>query len=237
LQLNPVAIEMQTTDRRLIARYRVAADHQLAAYTPRPQAPGDSLLSVQIHETALNNFIGQMHLDGRRVQARELVRELATAVGKKDVQIPEDLRDDVYIQFADRDAMRIRFQDGRAELTMRFAEFKSGRDTWYDFAVRTTYTPQANGPDVQLVRDETIELNAPYINFSDKVALRVIFTAVLNRYTTLTLLDPKITQNPKMAGVNVSQFVIRDGWMGIALSPASAAVARQPVRVSVTDLK
>ena len=42
LALNPVALEMRTTDQRVISRYRLAGFYQLAAHTPRPIAPRTS---------------------------------------------------------------------------------------------------------------------------------------------------------------------------------------------------
>ena len=39
LGLDPEAVDMQTTEDRLIARYRLASSEQVGAFTPRPQAP------------------------------------------------------------------------------------------------------------------------------------------------------------------------------------------------------
>ena len=39
LGLQPRVVHLQTTERQLIGRYRVASDRQLAAHTPRPRAP------------------------------------------------------------------------------------------------------------------------------------------------------------------------------------------------------
>src|SRR5262249_33968105 len=68
LNLEPAAVDMQTTRERLIARYRVAARDQVSAQTPRPQAPSDSMLSVQIHESAMNNVLEELNLQGRRIE-------------------------------------------------------------------------------------------------------------------------------------------------------------------------
>src|SRR5262249_17792322 len=61
LNLEPTAVDLETTAERLIARYRVAGREQISAHTPRPQAPSDSLLSVQVHESALNNVLEKLH--------------------------------------------------------------------------------------------------------------------------------------------------------------------------------
>ena len=51
-------IEMKSTPERLVARLRVASDEQLASHTPRPRALSDSLASLQLHETALDQQRG-----------------------------------------------------------------------------------------------------------------------------------------------------------------------------------
>ncbi len=55
LNLNPLVTDLATTQDRLIARYRLASNNSLAACTPRPQAPADALLSMQMHQSAMNN--------------------------------------------------------------------------------------------------------------------------------------------------------------------------------------
>ena len=77
LHLDPVAIQMETTDERLVARYRIAGENQLGSHTPRPRAYSDSLLSVQIHESAINNLLEQLKLDGRKTIADRLVERPA----------------------------------------------------------------------------------------------------------------------------------------------------------------
>ena len=77
LGLRPEAVDMETTQERLIARYRLAGNHQVGACTPRPQATSDSLLSVQIHETALNNVMSSLQLGGQDTDLPSLFREIA----------------------------------------------------------------------------------------------------------------------------------------------------------------
>src|SRR5207302_10806599 len=108
LHLEPTAVDLQTTADRLIARYRVAARDQVSAHTPRPQAPGDSMLSVQIHESALNNVLDKLHLQGRRVELHELYREMSARFSKQTkIEIPDDLPEKIFVTFADEDPVRI----------------------------------------------------------------------------------------------------------------------------------
>ncbi len=234
LQLNPTPLDMQTTDRRLIVRYRLAADHQLAAHTPRPNAPGDSVLSAQIHESAINNTIEQLRLDGRQVSLVDLYRELSAKFGKN-VEPPADIPDNILLAFAEEDAVRVRFHEGRVELTLRFRAMQAGQNLWENFEVFTKLTPEVSGRLVRLVRDDVIELRGQ-LGFRDRLPMRAIFTAMLARERAMPILDPEITTSPKLEGIGVSQFVVVDGWIGVALSPEPRVATQEgPVRVSVSD--
>ena len=226
LKLKPQALDMQTTSEQLLVRYRLAGDAQLAAHTPRPVPPAGSLLDVQIHETALNNALEQLGLEGKRCELRALYRELADTFQRSDVQVPDDMPEGVTVQFADRHAIRVRCDDDRVSLTIRIAELKNHRrKAWRNFAVRATDAPDATQINANLVRDGYIELAGQRLNTMDQVALRSIFTTALSRNRPFSLVSKQLAQNPRMSDVQVTQFAIHDGWIGIALVPKEAAHA------------
>ena len=73
-------LDMHTTQQRAVMQLRLANNGQLAAHTIRPYAPSDSLLSVQMHETALNNAMMGLELDGRRMTMSELFEFLTQSL-------------------------------------------------------------------------------------------------------------------------------------------------------------
>ncbi|HEX5104694.1 MAG TPA: hypothetical protein VFV87_12825 [Pirellulaceae bacterium] len=219
LNLEPTAVDLETTADRLIARYRVASAEQISAHTPRPQAPGDSLLSVQVHESMLNNVLEKLNLHGRRIELRELFKEITTRFNREPIPIPEDLPEEVYVTFADEDPVRVDCQEGRVRLTIRLKELDSGRNQWHDFTVRGYYVPNPDQRDANLVRDGVVELIGERLRFGDQVALRAIFARVLSRNRKLNLINKQIAQAPELSDQQVTQFVIHDGWIGIALGP------------------
>ncbi|MBM4001134.1 MAG: hypothetical protein FJ297_16630 [Planctomycetes bacterium] len=234
LGLNAVPTDMRTTETRLIARYRLATDRQLGSHTPRPMAPGDSMLSVQIHESAINNIVGQLALDGRQITFVDLYKELGSAFGLE-ANPPDDVPDSIQFAFAERDAVRIAFREGRAELTMRFRAMRAGDNLWEDFEVFTRFSPIASGRTAYLVRDDTIELRGR-LGFRDRLPMRAVFTAMLARERKLPLLDPQLMNDDRLEGVRVSQCEIVDGWIGVALSPPEKVAARRPpARASLSD--
>jgi hypothetical protein len=234
LELEPTAVDMETTAERLIGRYRIAGRKQISAHTPRPQAPGDSLLSVQIHQTALNNVLEQLGLAGRRVELRELYKEMTDRFSQEKVEIPDDLPDDVFVTFADEDPVRIDCQDGRVRLQIRLKELsqEGTRNRWTNFTVRGYYAPVADQLDANLEREGVIELIGDRLRIGDRIALSGIFGKVLSRNRKLNLVNKQIAMAPELKDLQVTQFVIHDGWIGVALGPQApgrtAAMSPRP---------
>jgi hypothetical protein len=221
LNLEPAAVDMETTSQRLIARYRVAAHDQVSAHTPRPQAPGDSLLSLQIHQTALNNVLDQLALAGRRVELRQLYKEMTDRFAREGTQVPADLPENVYVTFADDDPVRLECNDGLVRLTIRLKELSQGRNHWTNFTVRGYYAPSADQLDANLVREGIIELfgdDRP-LPVGQRIALSGIFNKVLSRNRKLNIVNKQIAEARELRDQQVTQFVIHDGWIGIALGP------------------
>jgi hypothetical protein len=226
LDLEPTAVDMETTAERLIARYRLAGRDQMAAHTPRPQAPGDSLLSVQIHESALNNVLEHLKLHGQRIELRQLYQDMTERFNRGEkIAIPEDLPEDVYVTFADEDPVRVDCQDGRVRLQIRLKELVQlgSKNRWTNFTVRGYYSPLADQLDANLQREGAIELigDGEHLRIGDRLALSGIFGKVLNRNRRLNLVNKQIAQAPELTDQQVTQFVIHDGWIGVALGPKS----------------
>ncbi|WP_425616665.1 hypothetical protein NA78x_000317 [Anatilimnocola sp. NA78] len=219
LQLEPTAVDMETTHERLIARYRLAGHEQLSSHTPRPQAPGDSLLSVQVHETAFNNILDRLNLAGRRLELRELYKEVTSIFTKDAPPPPEDLPEDVYVTFMQTDPVRVDCDEGRVRLTIRIEALEHGKSKWQNFTVRGYYAPYSDQLDANLARDGVIELIGEKLRFGDQIALRGIFSRVLSRNRKLSLVNKQIAMSPELQDQQVTQLVIHDGWMGVALGP------------------
>jgi hypothetical protein len=235
LNLDPVPVEMQTTAERLIVRYRLAGEDQLAAHTPRPQAPGNSLLSIQVHESSVNNSLDKLKLAGRRVGLDQLVLETAALLGRPDAELPDDLPEGITVEFARRDPVRVKFVDGQVELTLRFAEISGeGGARWTDFSVRTFYAPEVAGLDAKLARTgegiiylDSLDPERP-LTLGERLALQAVFNKVLSKRHKLDLVPPAVQSNQKLHDLRISQFAISDGWIGAAMAP-------YPVRTQLGD--
>jgi len=221
LHLDPTAVDLETTQDRLIARYRLAGREQLSAHTPRPQAPGDSLLSVQVHETALNNALEHLNLSGRKIELHDLFKEMTTRFGDQKIPVPDDLPEGVFVTFADHDAVRIDNQDGRLRIRIHLKELSitSNRKTFKNLIITGYYKPHPDQLDANLERDGIIELGGNRLGAGERIMLAGIFEKVLSRNRKLNLVNERLSNSPQLKDQQVTQFVIHDGWIGIALGP------------------
>jgi len=218
LSLGPTMVSAQTTERRLTMRLRLASEEQLAGHTPRPRALSDSLASCQIHESALNNAIERMGFDGGTFTPEEIRRRIAEILNSPEMLEEDPGRDDVEITFAQNDAVTVRCQDGRMEVTLSIAKLTKSPNHWDDFRVRAYYRPEINGRNGELARDGLVELCADQ-SLQSQIALRTIFSKTFSRHRPWKLSPERLVTDPRMADLAVTQLVIDDGWIGWALGP------------------
>jgi hypothetical protein len=220
LALEPQLIEAQTDEKRFTMRLRIGGEDQLGSHTPRPQAIEDSLASFQIHESVINNGIQRLQLDGRTFSVPELSRYVASRLNCPAPFPTNPDNDDVKIIFAERNSVVIRCQDGQAVLMLSIAKLSKGKPhrSWHDFQIVANYRPVARGRSAQLMREGPIQLYGAK-DTGSQFALRGIFGRALSRKTPFNLIPEKIVNQPKLQDAAITQFVINDGWIGLALGP------------------
>lgn len=223
LDLHPMVVDMQTTDTRLIARYRVASNDQLSSYTPRPVPPSDSQLSLQIHQSTFNNMAGQVVAGDRPWTMQDLSDKIADLLQQPKQTIDEEAAQDVTIQFNEARPITVEFEDNRMWLTLRVASLEQpGRIHLKNFTIRTSYLPSVDGLKAELTRDGVISVDGHRLAIRDKVPLRAIFSRVFSSRSTIPMVSEDLLKDPRAAGLAVSQLEMRDGWLGIAVSESQS---------------
>jgi hypothetical protein len=227
LGLSPMVVDMQTTEERLTARYRIGGDWQLAAFTPRPRAPSDSLLSVQVHQSVLNNTLETALPAGQSVSILTLVDELKTrfAVPDQIALADEDdveLSADTIIHFAPTRPITVEIEDDAVWITLRIMRLYSpGSVDLRRFVVRAVYKCEVDGMSASLVRYGHLRISGPGMSMRDRLPARAIFNKVFSTRRPLPLVPPALGQHPAMTGLAISQLELRDGWIGLAIGPAT----------------
>jgi hypothetical protein len=225
LLLDPMMLDAVTTDKRFSMRIRLAGSDQLGGHTPRPQAPADSLASVQIHESVINNVLQRLELDGQTFDLAGLGKRLAERIHRYQPKPVDADQEDVKITFATKDAVHVRCNDGRMEITLAIARLSKGpRQNWKNFQVRVFYRPIIQGRSIDLMRDGTVQLSR--VSFGSQLALRGVFLKVFSQSEPIHATPESFVKNPKLTGLVVTQFVINDGWVGAAIGPQRTATAQ-----------
>lgn len=229
LSLDPTMIAAETSENRMVMRLRLASGEQLGAHTPRPQALSDSLASAQIHESMLNNLFEQMGLNGNTFTIAQLRNRLAERFPKAAGE-PDPENDDAEITFAKDDAIRVRCDEGQMTLTLSMAALRKAPYHWRDFQVRVHYRPLVRGLSTELVRDGVVELTGDRLNARAQIALRGVFAKTFPKHRTWRLTPEAMLKDVRLADLAITQFVIHDGWIGVAVGPQRAGpnVAQRP---------
>ncbi|MEM6654482.1 MAG: hypothetical protein AAF596_01640 [Planctomycetota bacterium] len=217
LGMRVTPLEVRTTDRRLIARVRLASDGQLGSHTPRNRAPSDSLASLQLHESAINNAAAGLELSGRRFTPATLREHLATclhapALAEGDVENPS-----AELVFADEQPVSIRIGDGQARLTLALAEMRIGKSRYRDFKVHASYEPEPTGVSAVVRRTGTLEIEGR-MKTASRLRLHGVFGKVLSEQRPITLLAPP-EGDTRFDDLMITQMIMDDGWLGLAVGP------------------
>ncbi len=225
LLLDPMMISAETTEKRFSMRIRLAGPDQLGGHTPRPQAPADSLASVQIHESLLNNMLERLELDGETFDLAGLNRRLAERMHRFTPRAIDPDQEDVKITFAAKDAVHVRLSDGHLEISLAIARLSKGRSKFKDFQVRASYKPVVEGRSIELTRDGIVQFSGGRMNVAAQVVLRSIFLKIFSDKKPIHMTPEEFVKNEKLKGVVVTQFVIDDGWIGAALGAQQGVAA------------
>jgi len=224
LCLDPYVVDLQTTETHIAARYRLGSSQQLSAHTPRPQEPAGSMVNVQFHQSVINNVVERFKLADETFELPELFERFSSKFDRIDVAPPEDLPEDVEITFDKEDPLRVLFEEDQMVVRVRIALLQRGRRKWNNFEVRAIYAPTAKPREIIFTRDEPVELKASEgkLSFRDQIALRGIFNRVFSKSEPLRFTSEEAFKDPGMQDLAINQFVIDDGWIGVALNQITA---------------
>ncbi|MEI8227603.1 MAG: hypothetical protein WCH77_05005 [Planctomycetota bacterium] len=238
LGLEPTPVAMETTPTVATLRLRLAGDGQLAAHTPRPRAPTDTMLSLQVHDSTINNALERLEIGGRRLSLEELICLMSERMGVES-RVPDDLPEGVKVTFAKVQPLRVECRDGLVHVRVALDAIESGRRNWYDIVAHVAYKPTAVAPQVFLDREGPVQLSGPGHQGRVEFALRTIFSKTFPKERPIPLLPEKMTANPRLAGMHVLQAVSTDGWFSLAMGlrePALTATA-QPAKTAAQPRK
>ena len=234
MELEPTPIEMKSTDRRIIMRYRLAGHDQMSAFTPRPMALKNSVMSCQIHESAVNNFIAKTLIGGKKFTLAEFASHFNRALGGKFFDPANTDAQDVDFVFANADPIRLDFDQHRLVVTLRLKRLRVVTGVWKNITVTSAYDIQAQGLRCQLKQAHPgINLKGQHFRLRDQLAVRTVFQNLLNENYSLNLNEFPAVSKLDLKGLWISQLVLVDGWLGVTINDATSMKQMSGIRKNI----
>lgn len=228
MDLEPETVQLSTSQQRIVGRYRVAGRDQMAAFQPRPTDFESDLLTVQFHQSAINNLIDRFELNGKEFNAVTLGKHVAAITGIP-YQSPS-ANADARFKFAKYDAVRLEFEEGVASLTFNFRSFQIGKGRpWKNFAIKANFKPRYVGTQVVLELDNFFPIKSKSkLGFGDHVAIRGAFKVILEEQYAFDLMPQTVQAKVPNLVFAIDRLSLADGWCGVAIENVANVVLQQP---------
>ncbi|MDB4766588.1 hypothetical protein OAG71_02750 [bacterium] len=216
MDLNPEALQLATTNQRLIMRYRLAGIDQMAADSPRPADSNYDYLSLQLHQSLLNNTIERIEIESETFTPESLLKHLSEVIGFNPENAKADSKHEAEFVFANYDAIRVDFVDGKIRIELNLKSLRVGKGkTWRNITISSTYVPTVVGSQVKLAQEGMIGVKGKRFRIGDQIAVRAIFNVVLPDSYEFDAVPKKLAQRLNGYALVISKLNIADGWVGL----------------------
>lgn len=226
MDLEPETVQLSTSERRITGRYLIAGRDQMAAWQPRPTDFESDLLTVQFHQSAINNLIERFGLNGNKFDPISLGRHVEAITGIP--YMPENAEAEATFEFAKYDGVRVDFEDGLASITFSFKKFQIGKGRpWKNIAVTAHFVPKYIGTRIVLDRKNVFEVKKTSskkksdLRLGDQMAIRGAFKVILDEQYAFDIVPAAVREKIPNLALGIDRFSLADGWCGVALENAS----------------
>jgi hypothetical protein len=224
MDLEPEPIQMTSTDKQIIMRYRLAGRDQMAAHTARPRDDGASLLSLQLHESIINNALARIELNSNKFKIDELTRHLHDKLGLAVSRDQPPNETDAEFEFSRFDPVRVDFRENRVLITMNFNSLKiADGSRWKRVTMTAAYIPQRSGMKLALIQDDQgTRIKGHRLRFRDRAAIGTVHKVLFKREYEFEALPARYAEKIDGSDLEVSQLVVSDGWVAISINDTTA---------------
>lgn len=213
--LEPQPVEMSTSDDELVVRYRLAGFDHLGATTPRPLIEGKSAVSLQLHESAVNNVLSRLDVAGTSFTLESLIAhlesKLQTSLGE-----PSEAEHQVELEFAPYDPIRIEFDDEFIQVSLHLRELVLDRGkSWKKITLRTKYAVDFDGFYLTLKQVDGVGASGSQLRVRDEMTIAAIVDKLLKDEYRFSLLPTSYEQQFAEFGIVLSDIGLDDGWLSV----------------------
>ena len=233
MDLEPEPKQLSTTEDQMVVRYRIGGRDQMAANTARPLDKADSLMSFQLHQSAVNNAISRIGLNGNKFTVDELITHLQEFVGAENSAEPRPKSDrHAEIGFAYFDPILVEFQDDQLRVTLNLRSLKIGDKgkVWKNVSLTAAYRFVRDGMKIQLQQnDDGTRIRGKRLRFSDKAAISTVMKVLFKKEYSVASLPEKLAQRIDTSQLEISQLSVSDGWLAVSVDDREIKTAQETV--------
>jgi hypothetical protein len=230
MDLEPEPKQLSTTEDQMVVRYRIGGRDQMAANTARPLDSASSLMSFQLHQSAINNAISRIGLNGNKFTVDELVTHLKEFVGAENSTEQSDRHAE--IGFAYFDPILVEFQEDQLRVTLNLRSLKIGEKgkVWKNVSLTAAYRFVRDGMKIQLQQnDDGTRIRGKRLRFGDKAAISTVMKVLFKKEYSVASLPEKIAQRIDTSQLEISQLSVSDGWLAVSVDDRETKTAQETV--------
>ena len=190
----------------MVVRYRIGGRDQMAANTARPLDSASSLMSFQLHQSAINNAISRIGLNGNQFTIDELVAHLRGFIGAENSAQPS------------------------VTLNLRSLKIGEKGKVWKNVSLTAAYRFVRDGMKIQLQQnDDGTRIRGKRLRFGDRAAISTVMKVLFKKEYSVESLPDKIAQRIDTSQLEISQLSVSDGWLAVSVDDREFNTAQETV--------
>jgi hypothetical protein len=227
--LFPSAYSYQTSDDHLFVSTRLMSKGELGGSTLNENVVANSGLTVQIHESQLNNSLDRLKLAGRTLTEDELITELEKSISDstgRSIAIPKSEKGSGpnTLAFAESDPIRFDISAGVITLTLRAGFIQEGKEDIPTQVIKVPLTFKVEGDEIKIERG-TMQVSAAVRpkslakQITQAGIIRKKIQSALPNRTVNRKFSTKIDNGGEERELNLAIAEIKalDGWLTIVI--------------------
>lgn len=228
LDLNPTPLGLKTTESEIEIRYRLAGRDQMAANTARPATSNRSMVTIQLHQSLVNNVIARLGLNGGSFTGQELAKHLQDVLGLDVDASSDENQKDAQFKFAGLDPIRIDFKDGRINVVINLDSLQVGgaAKPIRRLSITAAYTIEADGMQVRLTQDDTgtrVTSRGKRLRLGDRAVVSTVMKMLFQPSYSLNALPKKFRERPQALSLVISSLIVYNGWLAVEMDDVLVA--------------
>ena len=228
LDLNPTPLGLKTTESEIEIRYRLAGRDQMAANTARPATSNRSMVTIQLHQSLVNNVIARLGLNGGSFTGQELAKHLQDVLGLDVDASSDENQEDAQFKFAELDPIRIDFKDGRVNVVINLDSLQVGGTAKpiRRLSITAAYTIEADGMQVRLTQDDTgtrVTSRGKRLRLGDRAVVSTVMKMLFEPSYSLNALPKKFRERPQAQSLVISSLIVYNGWLAVEMDDVLVA--------------